>query len=168
MYFTLNPSDIYRRKQVTEKEAIEAKERADLIVDKMKDLVNLEDQVLETRATLDELRGPVASDEQQNRIAECQKMLGGQEAQLKERAAELNTITAELEWATPCFKGYVLPQMSEIVGTLKSCDTANRQDLVQLVTALSDEENAQSSEQLEQQIIARLRENLERTFSPVY
>ena len=153
---------------MTEKEAREAKERADLIVDKMKDLVSLEGKVLETRATLDELRGSATSDEQQGRIAECQEVSAEQEAQLKERAEELDSITAELKWTTPCFRGYVLPQMGEIAGTLESCDVANRQDLAQLVTALTDEENAQSSEQLEQQIIARLRENLERTFAPAH
>lgn len=153
---------------MTEKEAREAKARADLIVDKMKDLVNLEGKVLESRKAVEELRDSADSGAQQERIAEHQKVLVEQEAQLKESAEELDSVTAELEWATPCFRGYVLPQIGEIVGTLKSCDAADRQDLAQLVTALSDEENAQSPEQLEQQIIARLRQNLERTFSPVH
>ena len=53
--------------------------------------------------------------------------------------------------------------MSEIVGTLKACDAADRSELAELVTVLTDE-NAEPSEQLEEAIITRLKNNIERTF----
>ena len=52
--------------------------------------------------------------------------------------------------------------MSEVVGTLRTYDAAEREELAQLVAALTDEENVQSLEQLEAIIITRLRNNLEK------
>ena len=141
--------------QMTEQELRAAKERADAIVEKVRDLVALEDKVLEARI----------SARQRSGNGDTTDGLAALESQLKESVEELNGITDELKLATPCFRAYVLPQMSEIVGTLKACDTAERSELVELVTALTDE-NAESSEQLETAIITRLKDNLERTFSP--
>ena len=154
---------------MTEQEAREAKERADMIVNKVRDLVALEDKVLETREVVHQLSingNDISPDDlQEVPIAERQNALAALEAQLKESVEELDGITDELKWTTPCFRAYVLPQMSEIVGTLKACDAADRSELTQLVTSLTDEENSQSPEELEEAIVTRLKANLERTFS---
>ncbi len=140
--------------QMTEQELREAQERADAIVAKVRDLVALEDKVLETRDTA----------LQRSANGGTPDGLAALESELKESVEELDGITDELTLATPCFRAYVLPQMSEIIGTLKACDAADRSELTQLVTALTDE-NAESSEQLEEAIITRLKDNLERSFS---
>ena len=132
---------------MTEKELQEAKERADTIVEKVRALVAMEDAVLEARES------------------KRQEELTQLESQLKANVAELDSITDELKWATPCFRAYVLPQMSELVGTLKVCDAVERKELAELVRALTDEENSQSPEHLEEAIVTRLRNNIERTFN---
>lgn len=144
---------------MTEKEIQEATKRADRIVEKVRSLVTLEGKVVEARESVRQLsiNGGTAPTERLDMLAEL-------ESQLKESVEELDGITDELKFATPCFRAYVLPQMSEIVGTLKACDAADRGELAQLVTALTDE-NSQSPEQLEETIITRLKSNLERTFS---
>ena len=144
---------------MTEKEIQEATKRADGIVEKVRSLVTLEGKVVEARESVRQLsaNGDTAPTERLDMLAEL-------ESQLKESVEELDGITDELKFATPCFRAYVLPQMSEIVGTLKACDTADRGELAQLVTALTDE-NSQSPEQLEEAIITRLKSNLERTFN---
>ena len=146
--------------QMTEKELREAMERADRIVEKVRALVALEDKVLEARESVRQLSvngdTPLATDPQD--------VLAALESQLEENVKELDGIADELKLATPCFRAYVLPQMSEIVGTLNACDAADRSELAELVTALTDE-NAEPSEQLEEAIITRLKHNIERTFS---
>ena len=151
---------------MTEQELREAKERADMIVNKMRDLVTLEDKVLKARESVRQLsvNDTSPANLQEDSVAERQNGLSVLEAQLKESVEELDGVTDELKWATPCFRAYVLPQMSEIVGTLKACDAADRSELTQLVTVLTDE-NSESSEELEEAIITRLKDNLERTFS---
>ena len=147
--------------QMTEKELREATERADRIVEKVRSLVALEDKVLEARESVRELS--VNGDTPP--AADPQEVLTALESQLAENVKELDGITDELKLATPCFRAYVLPQMSEIIGTLKACDAAERSELAQLVTALTDE-NSEPSEQLEEAIITRLKSNIERSFSP--
>ena len=151
---------------MNEQELREAKERADMIVNKMRDLVTLEDKVLKARESVRQLsvNDTSPADLQEDSVAERQNGLSVLEAQLKESVEELDGITDELKWATPCFRAYVLPQMSEIVGTLKACDAADRSELTQLVTTLTDE-NSESPAELEEAIITRLKDNLERTFS---
>ena len=131
---------------MTEQESREAKERADLIVKKVRDLVTLEDRVLQARD------------------AGSQDDLSKLEADLEQSVNELDSITDELKWATPCFRAYVLPQMSELVGTLKACDAAGRSELAKLVNSLTKEEDAESLEELETTIINQLKENIDRTF----
>ena len=146
---------------MTDKEMREAMERADRIVEKVRSLVALEDKVLAARKSVRQLsatNGSTAS------TAHLQEDLAGLESQLKESVAELDGITDELRLATPCFRAYVLPQMSEIVGTLKACDAAEQEELAQLVAALTDDGDTESLEQLEAIIITRLRDNLEKTF----
>ena len=145
---------------MTDQEIREAAERADRIVEKVRSLVALENKVLAARASVRQLsaNGNTAS------TTRLQEDLTGLECQLKESVSELDNITDELKFATPCFKAYVLPQMSEIVGTLKACDAADRSELAQLIAGLTDG-NSESSEQLEEAIITRLKSNLERTFS---
>ena len=146
--------------QMTEKEIREATERADRIVEKVRSLVALEDKVLEARESVRQLS--VNGDTPPT--TDLQDVLAALESQLEENVKELDGITDELKLATPCFRAYVLPQMSEIVGTLKACDAADRSELAELVTALTDE-NAEPSEQLEEAIITRLKSNIDRTFS---
>ena len=86
------------------------------------------------------------------------------EARLQTHVEELNGVADELKWATPCFRAYVLPQIGDIMGKQKSFDSEERKDLESVIAALTDEDNAQASEQLAADIIARLRENLEKTF----
>ncbi len=147
--------------QMTDQEMKEAMQRADRIVAKVRALVALEDKVLAARASVRQLATPNRDAASSVRL---QEDLAGLESQLKESVAELDSITEELQLATPCFRAYVLPQMSEIVGTLKACDAADRSELAELVTALTDK-NAEPSEQLEAAIITRIKNNLERTFS---
>ena len=147
--------------QMTEQEMREAMERANGIVEKVRSLVALEDKVLAVRESVRQLS---ATNGGTSSIARLQEDLAGLESQLQENVAELDGITDELKLATPCFRAYVLPQMSEIVGTLKACDAADRSELAELVTVLTDE-NAEPSEQLEEAIITRLKSNIERTFS---
>lgn len=146
---------------MTDQEVREAMARADGIVAKVRSLVALEDKVLAARESVRQLsdtNGNTAS------AARLQEDLARLESQLKESVAELDGITEELQLATPCFRAYVLPQMSEIVGTLQACDTAERSELAELIAALTDE-NTETTEQLEEAIITRLKSNLERTFS---
>ena len=146
--------------QMTEQELREATERADRIIEKVRSLVALEDKVLEARESVRQrsVNGDTPP------TADPEDVLAALESQLAENVKELDGITDELKLATPCFRAYVLPQMSEIVGTLKACDTADRSELAELVTALTDE-SSEPSEQLEAAIIAQLKSNIERTFS---
>ncbi|MYB94702.1 hypothetical protein F4054_07750 [Candidatus Poribacteria bacterium] len=148
--------------QMTDQEMREAMERADGIVAKVRALIALEDKVLGARASVRQL--PVNSTNASS--ARLQENLVGLEAQLKESVAELDTITEELHFATPCFRAYVLPQISELVGTLKACDAAERNELKALITTLTDE-NTETTQQLEEAILTQLKNNLERTFSMV-
>ncbi|RKU39312.1 hypothetical protein C6496_00830 [Candidatus Poribacteria bacterium] len=141
---------------MTEQELRAAMERADAIVEKVRNLVALEDKVMDAREAARQLSI-------NGNAADGQNELVGLETQLKESVEELGGITDELKFATPCFRAYVLPQMSEIVGTLKACDAAERSELAQLITTLTDE-NSQPPEELEEAIITRLKANLERTF----
>ena len=127
---------------MTEQEMRAAQERADLIVKKVKDLVALEDSTLTAQPA-----------EQATFVS-----------RLRERAEELNGIADELKWATPCFRAYVLPQIGEILDKRETFNEVERLDLERIVSTLTDEENAEASEQLTTLLITSLRENLERTF----
>jgi len=50
------------------------------------------------------------------------------------------------------------------MGKQKSFDSEERKDLESVIAALTDAENSEPSEQLAADIIARLRENLAKTF----
>ena len=143
---------------MTDQEIREATERADRIIEKVRSLVVLEDKVIEAKESVRHVSDNGGT------TAQHQDTLAALESQLAENVKELDGITDELKLATPCFRAYVLPQMSEIVGTLKACDVADRSELAELVTALTDE-NAEPSAQLEEAIITRLKNNIERTFS---
>ena len=134
---------------MTEREMLEAQKRADAIVGKVRDLVDLESQVLAAREAAKRDRNG---------------SLNTLEASLKARVKELNEIADELKWATPCFRAYVLPQIGDIMGKQQSFHSEERQDLERVIAALADEENTESSEQLAAEIITRLRDNLEKTF----
>ena len=146
--------------QMTEQELREATERADRIIEKVRSLVALEDKVLEARES--GRQRSVNGDTPPT--TDPEDVLAALESQLAENVKELDGITDELKLATPCFRAYVLPQMSEIVGTLKACDAADRSELAELIAALTNE-NTETTEQLEEAIITRLKSNLERTFS---
>lgn len=137
--------------EMTEREMLEAQKRADAIVDKVRNLIALESQLLEAReATTDRTA-------HQNGL----KVL---ETELETRVEELSGIADELKWATPCFRAYVLPQISDIMGTQKSFQSEARKDLESVIAALTDAENAELSEELAGDIIARLRSNIEKSF----
>ena len=137
--------------EMTEREMLESQKRADAIVDKVRGLVALESRVLETREA--------ASDGVSN-----QNELKDLEVQLERRVEELNEITNELKWATPCFRAYVLPQISDIMGQQKSFQSEERKDLQSVIAVLTEGENAELSEELAVDIIARLRANIEKSF----
>ncbi len=148
---------------MTEKETGQTTELADIIVEKFRALVDLESRVLEAReAAVHNTVVPVNL--QVNSINRQQKALEALESQLKNAVEEMDIIMEELQYAPPDFKAYVLPQISEIVGTLRACDVAEQEELLQLVDALVDVDSTQSLEQLEAIIITRLRDNLEKTF----
>ena len=146
--------------QMTDQEMRAAMKRADRIVEKVRSLVALEDKILAARKSLHQTAATKSG-------TDLQEDLAGLESQLKESVAELDGITDELKLATPCFRAYVLPQMNEIVGTLKTCDAADRNELTELIAALTDE-NTETTEQLEEAIITRLKSNLEHTFMVNY
>lgn len=151
-----------------EKETNQTKELADIIVERFRALVGLESKVLEAKEQINRSAASHDSEEpsdpQGNPTAAYQEMLTALESELKEGIAEMEKIIDELKLAASSFRTYVLPQMSEIVGTLKASDTAEQAELAQLVAALTDNGNTQSLEQLEAIIITRLRANLEKTF----
>lgn len=137
--------------EMTEREMLEAQKRADAIVDKVRNLVALESQVLEAR-------------EAANDHTADQNGLKDLEGQLEARVEELSGIADELKWATPCFRAYVLPQIGDILGKQKSFQSEERKDLESIIAALTAEENAEPSEALAADIIARLRSNIEKSF----
>lgn len=110
--------------QMTDQEMKEAMQRADKIVAKVRALAALEDKVLAARTSVRQLATTNSDAASSTRL---QEDLAGLESQLKESVAELDSITEELQLATPCFRAYVLPQMSEIMGTLKACNAARVQ-----------------------------------------
>ena len=117
-------------------------------------MIALESQVLEARDAASEGAAP------RNGNASVADL----EARLKTRVEELNGISDELKWATPCFRAYVLPQIGDIMGGRASFDSEERKDLESVIALLKDEENTEPSEQLAAEIIARLRTNLEKSF----
>ena len=156
--------------QMSEKDAGQTKELANLIVEKFRVLVALESKVLAAREQGTQAAAIHDSEEpanpQENPTTTYQETLTQLESELKKGVAEMEKIIEELKSATPSFKTYVQPQLSEIVETLKASDAAEQAELAQLVAALTDDGNTQSLEQLEAIIITRLRDNLEKTFGP--
>ena len=153
---------------MTQKETEQTKKLADIIVEKFRLLVDLESKVLEIREQINQIAdihdSEESSDPEENPTTAYQETLTQLESELKEGIAEMEKIIDALKSATPSFKTYILPQMSEIVETLKASDAAEQAELAQLVAALTDDGNTQSLEQLEAIIITRLRDNLEKTF----
>ncbi len=137
--------------EMTEREMLEAQKRANAIVDKVRDLIAFESRVLEAR---DAAGDPTAD----------QNGLKALETELEGRVAELSGIADELKWATPCFRAYVLPQISEIMGSQKSFHSEERKDLENVIAALTDAEDGEFSEELAGDIIAHLRSNIEKSF----
>ena len=155
---------------MTEKETEQTQKLADIIVEKFRLLVDLESKVLEAREQINQMAdshdSKEPSDPEENPTTAYQETLTQLESELKDGIAEMEKIMDALKSVTPSFKTYVLPQLSEIVETLKASDAAEQAELTQLVAALTDDGNTQSLEQLEAIIITRLRDNLEKTFGP--
>ncbi len=137
--------------EMTEQEILEAQKRADAIVEKVRNLVALESQVLAAR----EAANANTADENGLKVLETQ---------LETRVEELSGIADDLKWATPCFRAYVLPQIGDILGKQASFQSEERKDLESVIAALIDAENAEPSEELAADIIARLRSNIEKSF----
>ena len=151
-------------KQMTERGTEQTNELADVIVGKFRNLFSLESRVLERREQAANRDTAETDDPQNIPTPEDQERLPALETLLEEQVKEMEEIINELKSTTPSFRTYVLPQMSEIVKTLKTSDAAGQVELVQLVAALIDNGNRQSLEQLEAVIITQLRDNLEKTF----
>ena len=153
---------------MTKKETGQTKELADRIVERFRTLVDLESRVLDERKRVNQIAADhdnvESSDLSKKPIAEPQEVLTELELQLEKGIGEMEKFIDELKSATPSFRTYVLPRMSEIVRTLKAYDATEQEELAQLVDALMDEENTRSLGQLEMIIITRLRDNLEKTF----
>ena len=153
---------------MAEKETKQTKELADIIVEKFRTLVALESKILETREAVSQQSVTHNSTEprgsQENPTLERRDMLTALESQLKTHVEEMVRIIDELQSATPYFSAYVLPQIGEVVETLKAGDVAEPEEFTQLVAALMDADTPQSLERLEVIIITRLRDNLEKTF----
>ena len=151
---------------MTDQKTVQSKELADIVVEKFRTLVDLESRVLDTREEIHRISVAYNDveqfDLQEDPIIEHKKMLIALELQLQKSIEEMEKIMVKL--VTPCFRTYILPQMSEVVGTLKACGAADRKEPAEFIDALMAEENVQSLEQLETTIITRLRHNLEKTF----
>ena len=153
---------------MVDEEMGQTKELADIIVEKFRTLLDLESKVLDAREEISRIS--VVPDDAKpshlidNPTVEYEKILTELELRLKDGIEDLVEIMDELKVATPSFRTYILPQMCEIVTTLRAYDATERKELAQLVDALTDEENIQALEQLEAIIITRLRNNLEKTF----
>ena len=143
---------------MTERETQQIKELPDIIVEKLRNLFALENRILEAREQ--------ATQTAANRDPADQETLTALETQLREQIEEMEAIIDELRSATPSLRTYVLPQIREIIETLKASDAAEQEELAQLIDALTDDRDTQSLEQLEAIIITRLRDNLEKTFGP--
>ncbi len=152
---------------MSEKGTGQTKELADIIVEKFRTLVNLESKILDTTEEIDRIAADRDNTElsnlQQNSIAEQENILTQLVSELKVCLEEMDTIMEELQLATPSFRTYILPQITEIVRTFKSCETTEQVELSQLVAALIDAKSSQALEQLETIIVTRLRDNLEKT-----
>ena len=149
---------------MTKRKTQEIKELTDVIVEKLRNLFALESRVLEAREQASQIAAN--RDTAKPTLPEDQETLTILETQLKEQTEEMEAMLDKLRSATPPLRTYVLPQIREIVGTLKASDTAERKELAQLIAALTDDGDTQSLEQLEAIIITRLRDNLEKTFGP--
>ncbi|RKU39310.1 hypothetical protein C6496_00820 [Candidatus Poribacteria bacterium] len=153
---------------MSEKGTGQTKELADIIVEKFRTLVNLESKILDTTEEIDRIAADRDNTElsnlQQNSIAEQENILTQLVSELKVCLEEMDTIMEELQLATPSFRTYILPQITEMVRTFKSCDATEQIELSQLVAALIDAKSSQALEQLETIIVTRLRDNLEKNF----
>ena len=149
---------------MTEREIEQTNELADVIVEKFRKLFALESRVLEAREQAAHRDTPETGDPQNMPTPEDQERLTALETRLEEQVKEMEEMISKLISAMPSFRTYVLPQMREIVETLKTSDATAQVELAQLVAALMDNGNTQSLEQLEAVIITRLRDNLEKTF----
>lgn len=155
---------------MTQRETQQIKELSDIIVEKLRNLFALENRILEARdqatqivANRDTAEPTVSQDPT---IPEDPETLTTLETQLKEQIEEMEEMLDELRSETPSLRTYVLPQVREIVETLKVSDAAEQKGLTQLIATLTDDGDTQSLEQLEVIIITRLRDNLEKTFGP--
>ena len=153
---------------MTQKETEQTKELADIIVEKFRHLFALESRILEAREQATQTAANHDTTEpaepQDTLTPEDQETLTTLETQMKELIEETEEFIDALESETPALKTYVLPQMHQIVETLKANTSAEQAELVQLVTVLTGTRSTQSLEQLEAVIITRLRDSLEKTF----
>ncbi len=140
---------------MTEQEVQEAQKRADSIVDKVRTLLTLEDQVLAARITAHNLS---------ENGDDIDNSLKGLEAQLEEAVGELSEIGDELKWATLCFRAYLLPRIVDLIENRDTFDSEEQGYLTSILSALTGGMSAEDSEQLASEIIARLEGNLQKTF----
>ena len=153
---------------MTEKETQQTKEIADIIVEKFRNLFALESRILEARERATQTAANRDTTEPPNPqgtpISQDEEMLTTLETQMNELIEDMEEFVDELKSTMPALRTYILPQMLQIVETLKANTPAEQAELLQLVTALIAIGNTQSLEQLEAVIITRLRDSLEKTF----
>lgn len=151
-----------------ERETTEAKEYADMIVKKVRDLIVLEDQVIEAREIVQQFPAisdnRTQTDSQEDTITKHQEVLTKLESELKACIVELGRVIDELKWTPLCLRAHALTETGELVTKLKASNIVEQGEQEQLLTVLTDEKDASVSEQLEAVIIARLKSNLERIF----
>ena len=154
---------------MTERETEQAKEIADIIVEKFRHLFALESRILEAREQTTQAaanRDTTEPAEPQDTLTpEDEETLTTLETQMKVLIEEMEEFIDALKSEIPSLRTYILPRMHRIVETLKADTPAEPAELIQLVNTLTAAGDPQSLEQLAAVIIIRLRENLERTFS---
>ncbi len=153
---------------MTQSETQKTKELAEIIVEKIRNLFALQSRILEIRGqppqTAAHHDAIEPAEPQEARPPEDEETLTTLETQLKERIKETEEFIDQLKSETPFLKTYILPQMHQIIETLKTNAPAEQAQLAKLVNTLIEEGDTQSREQLEAIIITRLRDNLKKTF----
>ena len=153
---------------MTHSETEKTKELAEIIVEKIRNLFALQSRILENRGhptqTAAHQDGIEPAEPQDARTLEDKETLTTLETQLKERIKETEEFIDQLKSETPSLKTYILPQMHQIIETIKTDTPPEQTELAKLVNTLTEEGNTESLEQLEAIIITHLRDNLKKTF----
>ena len=109
-------------------ETQKTKELAEIIVEKIRNLFALQSRILETRGQPTQTAAHhdtiEPAEPQDARTPEDKETLRTLETQLKECIKETEAFIDQLKSETPSLKTYILPQMHQIIETLKNRHTA--------------------------------------------